>query len=158
MFNDKTLYQKKWKKNIPWVEKYRPLTINDIVYQNRVIETLKKLLEKDTLSHLLFYGPPGTGKTSTILAAAKQLYSKESYQDYVLELNASDERGINVIRNKVKVFSQKLIKNKIKFKLIILDEADSMTFEGQSILRNIIEKYSTITKFCIICNVERGLQ
>lgn len=152
MFSDNNLYKKKWNKNLQWVEKYRPLTINDIVYQKIVINTLKKLLDNNTLSHLLFYGPPGTGKTSTILAAAKQLYSIEKYKDYVLELNASDERGIDIIRNKVKSFAQKTIKNKINFKIVVLDEADSMTTEGQSILRNIIEKYTKITKFCIICN------
>ena len=152
MFSKKKIYKKKWNKNLPWVEKYRPMTIHDIVYQKQVISTLKNGIENQNLSHLLFYGPPGTGKTSAILAAAKDLYGIENYKNCVLELNASDERGINVIRTKVKVFSQKSIDKTGLFKLIILDEADSMTVEAQSILRHIIEKYSTTTRFCIICN------
>ena len=157
MFTDKTIYENKWSKNLPWVEKYRPISVNDIVYQNQVVETLKKSIHNNNLSHLLFYGPPGTGKTSAILAAAKDLYKESDYKNYVLELNASDERGINIIRTKVKSFSQKTISknnsnNLPNFKLIILDEADSMTVEAQSILRNIIQKYSKITRFCIICN------
>ena len=152
MFSKQELYESRWKKNIPWIEKYRPMTINDIVYQKEVVNTLKKCIENNNLSHLLFYGPPGTGKTSTILASAKDIYTPEKYKECVLELNASDERGINIIRTKVKTFSQKVIRHKHKFKLIILDEADSMTVEAQSILRHIIEKYSSITRFCIICN------
>ena len=151
MFSDK-IYEKKWNRDLPWIEKYRPMTINDIIYQETVIETLKKSITNNNLSHLLFYGPPGTGKTSAILAAAKEIYPNDNYKKYVLELNASDERGINIIRSKVQTFSQKTINNKINFKLIILDEADSMTIEAQSILRHIIEKYSSITRFCIICN------
>ena len=152
MFSKKKIYKKKWKKNLPWVEKYRPMTIQDIVCQKQVINTLKNGIENKNLSHLLFYGPPGTGKTSAILAAAKDLYGIDNYKNCVLELNASDERGINVIRTKVKIFSQKSIDSTGLFKLIILDEADSMTVEAQSILRHIIEKYSTTTRFCIICN------
>ena len=152
MFSKKKIYKKKWNKNLPWVEKYRPMTIQDIVCQKQVINTLKNGIENKNLSHLLFYGPPGTGKTSAILAAAKDLYGIDNYKNCVLELNASDERGINIIRSKVQAFSQKTINNKINFKLIILDEADSMTIEAQSILRHIIEKYSSITRFCIICN------
>lgn len=152
MFSKKKIYKKKWNKNLPWVEKYRPMTIQDIVCQKQVIQTLKNGIQNKNLSHLLFYGPPGTGKTSAILAAAKDLYGIDNYKNCVLELNASDERGINVIRTKVKIFSQKTV-NKIElFKLIILDEADSMTVEAQSILRYIIEKYSGTTRFCIICN------
>lgn len=152
MFSKKKIYKKKWNKNLPWVEKYRPMTIQDIVCQKQVINTLKNGIENKNLSHLLFYGPPGTGKTSAILAAAKDLYGIDNYKNCVLELNASDERGINVIRTKVKIFSQKTINKMELFKLIILDEADSMTVEAQSILRHIIEKYSTTTRFCIICN------
>lgn len=111
---------------------------------------------------MLFYGPPGTGKTSTILALAKQLYGPEMFRSRVLELNASDERGISIVREKVKDFARQQLSNppphyKDKYpcppyKIIILDEADSMTQDAQSALRRTMETYSKITRFCLICN------
>lgn len=106
---------------------------------------------------MLMYGPPGTGKTSTILAMAKELFGKEFYKHRILELNASDERGIRVVREKVKTFAQRKISTNPNMKcpplqIIILDEADSMTIDAQSALRRIIEAYSNNTRFCIICN------
>ena len=111
---------------------------------------------------MLFYGPPGTGKTSTILALAKELYGPEMIKSRVLELNASDERGISIVREKVKNFARMQLTNpppssKGKypcppFKIIILDEADSMTQDAQSALRRTMETYSKITRFCLICN------
>ncbi|KAL0482485.1 replication factor C subunit 2/4 [Acrasis kona] len=146
----------------PWVEKYRPNTIDQVVYQDEVVQALKKALESSNLPHLLFYGPPGTGKTSTILAIAKQLFGPELYRSRVLELNASDERGIEVIRTKVKTFAQasvgmQSVANKAgypcpPFKLIVLDEADSMTKDAQAALRRTMETYSKVTRFCIVCN------
>ena len=112
---------------------------------------------------MLFYGPPGTGKTSTILALAKQLYGPELMKTRVLELNASDERGINIVRQKVKDFARIQLSNASStgqskkypcppFKLVILDEADSMTADAQAALRRTIETYAKITRFCLVCN------
>merc|ERR1719447_2313707 len=118
-------------------------------------------LESANLPHLLFYGPPGTGKTSTILAVSRELYGPALMKNRVLELNASDERGINVIRHKVKNFARITVgitkDHDPKYpcppyKIIILDEADSMTRDAQSALRRTMEKWSQVTRFCLICN------
>lgn len=90
----------------PWVEKYRPERVEDVAHQDEVVQTLKKSIEIGNIPHLLFHGPPGTGKTTTILALARALYGPELYRSRILELNASDERGIKVIREKVKIFAQ----------------------------------------------------
>lgn len=142
------------KKFSSWVEKYRPNTLDNIVAQTSVIESLKKVLITRNLPHLLFFGPSGCGKTSTILALAKDLFG-DIYNDRVIELNASDERGINVIREKIKVYAKRTINMKEgvpPWKIIILDEADNMTIDSQFALRRIMEEYSKITRFCIICN------
>jgi len=146
--------------NKPWVEKYRPKNVDEISHQAEVVSTLKKSLETNNLPHLLFYGPAGCGKTSAILAICNQLFGPEYFGSRVLELNASDERGIDVIRNKVKKFAQISVGQKPHsypyplppFKVIILDEADSMTIDAQSALRRTMEKYSKVTRLCLICN------
>ncbi|EGX90624.1 activator 1 41 kDa subunit [Cordyceps militaris CM01] len=146
----------------PWVEKYRPKSLDDIAAQEHTVTVLQRTLQAANLPHMLFYGPPGTGKTSTILALAKQLYGPEMMKSRVLELNASDERGISIVRDKVKNFARMQLTNPPAgyrdkypcppFKIIILDEADSMTQDAQSALRRTMEIYSKITRFCLICN------
>ena len=127
--------------------------LEDLVAQDDIISTISNLIDSDNLPHLLLYGPPGTGKTSTIVAAAKRMYgSAAAYRSMTLELNASDARGIDVVRNEIKEFAgtQQLFNKGIK--LIILDEADAMTNDAQFALRRIIEKYSKNARFCLICN------
>jgi replication factor C subunit 2/4 len=150
--------KKNFKEKTPWVDKYRPSKLNEIVYQDEVINMLKETLKTGNLQHLLFYGPPGTGKTSTILAISRELFGPKVFRDRVIELNASDERGINVVRKKIVSFAKSAIGSRDKnylcppYKIIILDEADAMTTEAQSALRKTMEDSSKITRFCFICN------
>ncbi|THH14720.1 hypothetical protein EW146_g5663 [Bondarzewia mesenterica] len=146
----------------PWVEKYRPKTIDDVSAQEHIVAVLSKTLTSTNLQHMLFYGPPGTGKTSTILALSRQLFGPD-YRSRVLELNASDERGISIVREKIKNFARQTPRatgvasdGKVypcpPYKIIILDEADSMTQDAQAALRRIMETYARITRFCLVCN------
>ncbi|KAF2074472.1 hypothetical protein CYY_004217 [Polysphondylium violaceum] len=139
--------------SLPWVEKYRPKSIDDLIAHEDITATINKLISNNTLPHLLFYGPPGTGKTSTIQAIARKLYG-DNYSRMVLELNASDDRGIDVVRDQIKTFASSMFffKTSVPYKLIILDEADSMTNIAQTALRRVIEKYTKTTRFCIVCN------
>eukprot|EP00531_Pseudo-nitzschia_arenysensis_P015423 CAMPEP_0116127556 /NCGR_PEP_ID=MMETSP0329-20121206/6901_1 /TAXON_ID=697910 /ORGANISM="Pseudo-nitzschia arenysensis, Strain B593" /LENGTH=353 /DNA_ID=CAMNT_0003621659 /DNA_START=92 /DNA_END=1153 /DNA_ORIENTATION=+ len=138
--------------NLPWVEKYRPQRLEDLVAHEKIINIITTMIDSDNLPHLLLYGPPGTGKTSTIVAAAKRMYGASKYSSMTLELNASDSRGINVVRNEIKEFAgtQQLFSKGVK--LIILDEADAMTSDAQFALRRVIEKYTKNARFCLICN------
>ncbi|GBE82409.1 replication factor C [Sparassis latifolia] len=149
--------------NQPWIEKYRPKTIDDVSAQEHTVAVLRKTLTSTNLPHMLFYGPPGTGKTSTILALARQLFGPENFRSRVLELNASDERGISIVREKVKNFARQTPRAQVvasdgktypcpPYKIIILDEADSMTQDAQGALRRIMETYARITRFCLVCN------
>lgn len=148
----------------PWVEKYRPRTLDEVKSQEHATETLRRMVNASNLPHLLLYGPPGTGKTSTILALSRELFGPELFSNRVLELNASDERGLSVIRERVKNFAQQALihapsskeyRDKYPcppFKIIILDEADSLTQDAQSALRRTMEIYSKLTRFCLCCN------
>lgn len=139
-------------KNLPWVEKYRPILIDNIIGNKNIKDALNTYLKQKTLPHLLLHGPSGTGKTSIINSYARQAYG-DYYNMMVLQINASEERGIEIIRNKVKNFViSKCIYKLQPFKLVILDEADSMTFSAQSMLRRIIEDYTENARFCLICN------
>lgn len=138
-----------------WVEKYRPKNLTEITSQDSIISALNNTLKNKNLPHLIFYGPSGSGKTSTIIALSKQIFGPIYWSDRIIELNASDERGINIVRDKIKMFAKKSIKlndDIPPWKIIILDEADTMTSDSQFALRRIIEEYSRITRFCIICN------
>jgi len=137
---------------LPWAEKYRPNKLKDIMGNDNIKLSLQHYLEIGKLPHLLFYGQSGIGKTSLINA-----YAREAYNDYlslmVLQINASEERGIEIIRNKVKPFVlSNCLYKKQPFKLVILDEVDSMTISAQSMLRRIIEDYTENARFCLICN------
>ncbi|XP_054167996.1 replication factor C subunit 5-like [Oppia nitens] len=138
--------------NIYWVEKYRPKQLDQLISHQNIINTLSKFIAENRLPHLLLYGPPGTGKTSTILACAQQLYSPQQMASMVLELNASDERGIDVVRGPILNFASTKAVFKSGFKLIILDECDAMTNDAQNALRRIMEKFSVNVRFCLICN------
>lgn len=138
--------------NLPWVEKYRPKSLDELVSHETIIRTINKFIDENQLPHLLLYGPPGTGKTSTILACARKLYTPAQFNSMVLELNASDDRGIGIVRGQILSFASTGTMYKSAFKLIILDEADAMTIDAQNALRRIIEKYTDNVRFCIICN------
>ncbi|MFQ5761842.1 MAG: replication factor C small subunit [Candidatus Bathyarchaeia archaeon] len=137
-----------------WTEKYRPRTLDDVVNHKGVIESIKGILQSPlTMPHLLFAGPPGNGKTSVALCIARKLLGA-NWRNYMLELNASDERGIQMVRERIKTFSRHLTGTlaNVPFGLVILDESDQMTSEAQTALRRIMEANSRTSRFILICN------
>ncbi len=140
-----------------WVEKYRPKRLDEMVDQRDVVERLKEFVKAKSMPHLLFVGPPGCGKTTAALCLAYELYG-DKVEENVLELNASDERGIAMIREKVKEFARMMSTvPDVPFKMVILDEADNMTSEAQQALRRIMEEHSRTTRFCLIANYLSGI-
>lgn len=143
-------------KYVSWIDKFKPSSFDDIVSQEIILNTIDKLILSQTLSNFIFYGPPGTGKTSTILAVVDKLYGQSSNY-MIMNINASENRGVNTIRKEIHKFvSSKHIfcfdGGEDKYKLVILDEADAMTNNSQILLRKIIDDYSVNVKFCLICN------
>ncbi len=134
-----------------WIDKYRPNRLNEIAGQNMIIEHLKSYVYNNNIPHMLFVGPPGVGKTASSIALAKELYLGEWHENF-LELNASDERGIETIRIKVKNFSKTVPSSIFNFKIIFLDESDALTIDAQTALRRIIEQYGSNCRFIFACN------
>lgn len=134
-----------------WTEKYRPKLLDEIRNQEEIVSRLKEFVKNGTMPHCLFAGPPGTGKTTAALCLAHDLFGSR-FQDVFMELNASDERGIDVVRTTVKEFARMASLSTVPFKILVLDEADNMTGDAQHALRRTMEKYTDTCRFVLCCN------
>ena len=135
-----------------WTEEFRPRKLADVVGQKEIVDRLVQFVQRSDFPHMLFSGPPGVGKTTCAHAIINEIFSPSERAANVKRLNASDDRGINVVREDIKKFARVLPSGKAKFKLVILDEADQMTSEAQHALRRTMESYNEISRFILICN------
>ncbi|MGV8169251.1 MAG: replication factor C small subunit [Candidatus Nanoarchaeia archaeon] len=143
--------ESRWEEQSIWTEKYRPSKFSEVKGQEEIVKRVKAFVESKNMPHLLFSGPPGVGKTTLSLVIVKQLFG-ESWRENFLELNASDERGIDVVRQKVKDFARTKSIGDAPFKIIYLDESDALTKEAQQALRRTMENYTQTTRFILSCN------
>jgi replication factor C small subunit len=134
-----------------WTEKHRPDTLSEVVGQENIVDRLEAFVENDEVPHMLFAGPAGTGKTTSAIALAKDLYGEDSWKDNFMETNASDERGIDVVREKIKNFARTKSMG-ADYKIIFLDEADALTSDAQQALRRTMEQFSENCRFILSCN------
>lgn len=138
---------------LPWVEKYRPKSLNEIINQEEVVNSLKNILKTKAVPHMLFAGPPGVGKTATAHAFARDLFGPNYIEDgHFMEINASDERGIQTIREKVKMFARQIPMGGLSFKILLLDESDQLTDDAQHAFRRVMEQYSSTCRFILAAN------
>lgn len=145
---------------LPWVEKYRPVTLDDVVGNAGAVESLRRIAREGNMPHLIITGLPGIGKTTSVHCLARELLGGDAHllKEAVLELNASDDRGIDTVRNSIKQFAQKkVLLPQGRHKIIILDEADSMTSGAQQALRRTMEIYSNSTRFVFACNLSNKI-
>lgn len=134
-----------------WVEKYRPKRLSEVVGQEEIVSRIKSFVEKKALPNMLFAGPPGTGKTTVALCIARELFG-EGWRQNFLELNASDERGIDTIRTKVKDYARTRPIGDVPYKIVYLDESDALTSDAQNALRRTMEMYTHTARFILACN------
>jgi len=134
-----------------WVEKYRPRRLSEMIGQRNIVERLSAYVRTKSMPHMLFAGPAGSGKTTAAIALARELYG-DQWRDNLIELNASDERGIDIVRGKVKDFARTAPIGELRFKVIFLDEADSLTSDAQAALRRTMERYTQTCRFILSCN------